>query len=305
MKNFDLSKTFADYPVKVWGGFMKFFLILLIICCCFLHGNIADAYDKKALKYNTKGIEYTKKAEYDKAVKCFRKAIKEDTSLTNAYYNLGSVYRHKGEPEKALNAFKLLMRNTPEDDEAAYLVAELYFEKQDYDKSLVYLNSIEKESDYHQKSCELFSKINEKISKSVIKEESDEKSFKLAPLNYSKLTLTNFKGPAGIAETDKGFLYIADFLSDSIQVFSSDGQLKDTITDKLIKGPVGIAVDSKNNIYVANYLAGNIIKITENNSVEVFLKDIAKPYYLYFNKAGVLFVSEQDKNTVIKLGIPE
>lgn len=285
---------------------MKKTIISLIACLGLFYCSTAFAYEQEALNYNNQGISCTKKGDYIKAIDYFKKAINADSSLTNAYYNLGSVYKYTGKPNEALNAFKLLMRNNPSDDEAAYLIAELYFEQSDYDKSLLYINSINKESAYYQKSLELFKKINNKINESVVKDASKKETSSLAPVSsIPKYTFEGFKGPAGITEDSKGFLYAVDFPSDSIQVFYPDGKLKTTIKNDLIKGPLGIAVDSKDNIYVANYNSNNIAKIYPNQTVEVFLKDIQKPYFLYFDKAGVLFVSEQTNNTVIRLGIPK
>lgn len=280
-------------------------LILLIGCFCFLNCNTAMAYDQDAVHYNELGITYTKKGSYEQAITYFKKAIESDSSLTNAYYNLGSVYKHIGNKDKALKAFQLLLRNSPEDDEAAYLLASLYFDKQDYEKALIYLNSVEKTSPSYKDTMELFKKINQKINDSVIDEPSKPEPVKATPINVAKLTFLNFDGPTGIAENSQGDLYVANYSSDSINVVSPDGKPKSTIKNALIKGPVGIAIDAKDNIYVANYPLNNVVKIDKTGSVKVILKDVVKPYYLYFNKAGVLYVSEQDKNTVIRIGIPE
>ena len=275
-------------------------LICLIGCFCFVSSNPVRAYDQDAVNYNNMGINYTKKGNYDQAITYFKKAIEPESSLTNAYYNLGSVYKCTGKRDKSIKAFQLLLRNDPNDDEAAYLLAGLYFEKQDYEKALIYLNSVEKTSPSYQDSMTLFKKINKKINDYVINEPPHS-----VPANTTKFTFTGFSGPTGIAENNKGDLYVANFGSDTINVISTDGKIKNTIKNELIKGPVGIAVDSKDNIYVANYLLNNVIKIDKSGAVKVILKDVVKPYYLYLNKTGVLYVSEQDKNTVIRIGIPE
>jgi len=286
--------------MKLMNSLLFKFLICLIGCFCFISCNPVQAYDQDAVNYNNLGITYTKKGNYEQAITYFKKAITTDPSLTNSYYNLGSVYKHTGNKDKAINSFQLLLRNNPGDDEVAYILAGLYFEKQDYEKALLYLNSIEKTSASYKDSMDLFKKINQKINDSVIDEPS-----KPAPANLSKFTFTNFSGPTGISENNQGDLYIANYISDSINVVSPDGKLKSTIKNDLIKGPIGIAIDSKDNIYVANYTSNNVIKIDKNGTAKVILKDVAKPYYLYLNKAGVLYVSEQEKNTVIRIGIPE
>jgi len=275
-------------------------LICLIGCFSLLYCPFAQAYSQDAVNYNNLGITYTKKGDYEQAITYFKKAIDADPSLTNSYYNLGSVYKHTGSQDKAIKSFHLLLRNNPGDDEAAYLLAGLYFEKQDYEKALIYLNSVEKTSASYKDSMELFKKINKKINDSVIEEPS-----KPVSANLSKFTFTNFSGPTGICENSQGDLYIANYISDSINIVSPDGKLKNAIKNPLISGPVGIAIDSKDNIYVANYSSNNVIKIDKSGAVKIILKDVAKPYYLYLNKAGVLYVSEQDKNTVIRIGIPE
>lgn len=295
-------------------------LILLIGCYCFLSCNPANAYDQDAEHYNELGITYTKKGSYEQAISYFKKAIESDSSLTNAYYNLGSVYKHTGNKDKALKAFQLLLRNCPNDDETAYLIASLYFEKQDYEKALIYLNSIEKTSQSYKDSMDLFKKINQKINDSVIEEPAKPAQPKPAPLvtapaktvlamatpaNTSKLTFSGFNGPTGIAEDSQGNLYVANYITDTIEITPIDGKPKKIIKNELLRGPVGIAIDSKDNIYVANYPLNNVVKIDKSGAVKVVLKDVVKPYYLYLNKSGVLYVSEQDKNTVIRIGIPE
>jgi len=277
---------------------IKIFYIILYFC--FIFSAPAFSYDQDALNYNNIGISHTKKGNYEQALNYFKKAVEIDPSLINAYYNMGSVYKHTGNRDKAVKSFQLLLRSNPNDDEAAYLLAGLYFEQQDYEKSLIYLNSIEKTSAFYKQSIELFKKINQKIDDLVIDE-----PLKSAPLNSSKFVYTNFSGPAGVSTDSSGNLYVANFLADCIQVLSHDGKLVSTIKNELIKGPVGIAIDSKDNIYAANYTSNNVIKISKNGSVKVILSNIAKPYYLYIDRGGVLYLSEQDKNTVIRVGVPE
>jgi len=256
---------------------------------------MVKAYEQDAVNYNNIGINLTKKANYEQAINYFKKAIESDTSLTNAYYNLGSVYKHTGQKEKAIKTFHLLLRNDPTDDEAAFLLANLYYEKKDIEKALIYLNSLEKSSPHYKAAMELFKKINSDINASVIK---DSNSLTKA----SKMTIQNFQGPTGITEDNEGNLYVANYANDSIQVISPEGKFVKLIKNDLIKGPVGLVTDSANNLYIANYLANNILKITPSGEIKVFMSSIFKPYYLYLNKSGVLFVSEQDKNTVIRVG---
>lgn len=288
---------------------MKFkvfkFLICLTGCLYLLSCNPACAYDQDAVNFNNLGINYTKKGNYEQAINYFKKAIETDSSLTNAYYNLGSVYKHTGKKDKAIKAFQLLLRNSPNDDETAYLLAGLYFDKQDYETALIYLNSVEKTSPSYKDSMELFKKINQKINDSVIDEVSKPVPANVVPVNSTKLTFSDFSGPTGLAEDSKGDLYVANYGNDSINIVSSDGKPKNIIKNELIKGPVGIAIDSRDNVYVANYQLNNVIKIDKSGAIKVVLKDVVKPYYLYLNKSGVLYVSEQDKNTVIRIGIPE
>jgi len=282
------------------------FLVFLFACILVSTTNLAFAYEQDALNYNNTGISYTKKANYEQAITYFKKAIETDSSMTNAYYNLGSVYKYTGNTDKAINAFQLLLRNAPNDDETAYILAGLYFDKQDYEKSLLYLNSIDKNSPYYKDSLELFKKINAKINESVISEpQSTDNSSKSPDIAATKFVFKNFSGPTGIAQDSKGNLYVANYSSDIISVVSQDGKLKKTIKNNLIRGPVGIAVDLNDNLYVANYLLNNIVKVDTNGEIKVLLKDVVKPYYLYLNTSGVLFVSEQDKNTVIRVGIPD
>jgi tetratricopeptide (TPR) repeat protein len=278
----------------------KQFILSLILCIYLLFTSKCFAYEPDAVNYNNIGINFTKKADYPNAIINFKKAIESDSSLTNAYYNLGSVYKYTGETDKAINAFLLLLRNNPKDDEVAYLLAGLYFDKQDYDKALLYVNTIDKASSYYKDSLALFAKINEKINDAVIEE-----PVKVPSLNTSKLVFSGFEGPAGIATNSKGDVYVADFVANSIRVMTADGKPKSTIKNPLMIGPMGIAIDSNDNIYVCSYTSNNIVKIDNGGILRLYKKDVIKPYYLYFDKAGVLYVSEQGKNIVTRLGIPD
>jgi len=282
------------------------FLVFLFACFILSTSTSAFAYEQDAVNFNNTGINFTKKGDYPQAITYFKKAIEADSSMTNAYYNLGSVYKYTGNTDKAINVFLLLLRNAPGDDETAYILSGLYFDKQDYEKALLYLNSIDKTSTYYKDSIELFKKINAKINESVINEpQKTETPQKSNDIPTTKFVFKNFSGPTGIAQDSNGNLYVANYSSDMISVVSQDGKLKKTIKNNLIRGPVGIAIDANNNLYVANYLLNNIVKIDSNGEIKVLLKDVLKPYYLYFNNNGVLFVSEQDKNTVIRVGIPD
>ncbi|MCK5176555.1 MAG: tetratricopeptide repeat protein [Candidatus Aenigmarchaeota archaeon] len=274
----------------------KFCLGLLFFICYNFITNTVLAYSGESVNLYNKGIECVKNKEYVQAADNFKKAINEDPSLTDAYFNLGSVYNQLGETDKAIDILNLLMRKNPFDDEAAFFLSGLYFDKEEYNKALIYLNSISKFSEKYDKSQELIHTAEKKFI---------EKKLAAKKTDWEKKVIENFKGPTGVATDSAGNIYAANYNSGIINKFSSDRILIKTFSNENIQGPIGLAVDSADNIYVANYISNNLVKISQNKDIEdikVILDNINKPYYLFIND-DILYVTEQENNSLIMLNL--
>ncbi|HSA06777.1 MAG TPA: tetratricopeptide repeat protein [Candidatus Gastranaerophilales bacterium] len=273
----------------------KNFLYFLFIVFSFFIINSAYAYSSEAIGFYNEGIENVKEKKYEKAAQNFEKALFLDPSIKDAYFNLGSVYRELGEMNKAKEILSNLLRKDPFDDEAAYLLAKLYAETKDYTNAFFYLNSITESSDKYDKAQNLTSYINKKL-------QENESNRKKTSRNWEKNVLKGFYGPAGVTKDSKGNVYVANYKDNSVQKIFADGVKRENLTGEKLKGPVGLAVDSLDNLYVANYVSGNVIKISPDGKIKIILDKIKQPYYLFIHD-DILYITEQEKNSVIMLNL--
>jgi tetratricopeptide (TPR) repeat protein len=120
--------------------------------------------------------------------------------------------------------------------------------------------------------------------------------------NATLQTVANgFAAPSGIAFDRLGNLYIANFLSNTIDRISPDGNKTQFSSGINLKGPIGLIADDENSIYVANYLAGTVTKINAAGIAQIIASGLKKPYYLAMDKQGNLFISQQEDNSVIRI----
>jgi len=127
----------------------------------------------------------------------------------------------------------------------------------------------------------------------------------LLPNATVRVIATNFSAPAGLAFDKQGTLYIANFLSNTIDRISADGTRSQFSSGINLKGPIGLAVDDANNVYVANYLGGYITKINPAGISSIIANGFKKPYYLTLDKDGSLFCSQQEDNSIVRITLPK
>ena len=127
----------------------------------------------------------------------------------------------------------------------------------------------------------------------------------LLPNATVRVIATNFSAPAGLAFDKQGTLYIANFLSNTIDRISADGTRSQFSSGINLKGPIGLAVDDANNVYVANYLGGYITKINPAGISSIIANGFKKPYYLTLDHDGSLFCSQQEDNSIVRITLPK
>lgn len=289
----------------------KLLVIAFVLALAFLRANASFAYDPEAVKSYNQGVDFSKEGNYQEAILLFRKSITIDPSFTDAYYNLGSLYEFLGNNDKALEAYEELVKTDPSDDDTAYKVGTIYFLKNNYKKALTYLSLVSSGNSRYVESQKLMKRANLKISELNAAQKASAKApVKVPPKvakpvkkELSKVVLKNFNGPTGITKDFSGNLYVANYVENSIIQIAPDGKRKVLITGNPISGPIGLAADSAGNIYVASYLSNAIIKVNPQGKILSVLKGINKPYYIYIDKSGILYISEQGTDTVIKLKI--
>ncbi len=122
--------------------------------------------------------------------------------------------------------------------------------------------------------------------------------------NISVQVIANgFSAPSGLTFDRNGNLYVANFVTSTIDRLSPDGKKSQFSTGINVKGPIGLLCDEENNIYVANYVAGTVTRINPAGIAQVIVSGLKKPYYLAMDKSGSLFVSQQEDNTIVRINL--
>jgi thioredoxin-like negative regulator of GroEL len=120
-----------------------------------------------------------------------------------------------------------------------------------------------------------------------------------------RVIATGFSAPAGLAFDKQGNLYVANFMSSTVDRVNVDGSRSQFSSGANLKGPIGLVVDGSNSLYVANYLSGTVARISPSGVSTIIATGFKKPYYLTLDKDGNLFVSQQEDNTVVRVTLPK
>jgi hypothetical protein len=120
-----------------------------------------------------------------------------------------------------------------------------------------------------------------------------------------RVIATGFKAPAGLAFDRLGNLYVANFLSSTVDRISADGTRMQFSSGANIKGPIGLVCDDTGNVYVANYNGNTVARISPAGVSTVIGTGFKQPYYLTLDRDGNLFVSQQEDNTIVRITLPK
>lgn len=120
-----------------------------------------------------------------------------------------------------------------------------------------------------------------------------------------RVIASGFEAPAGLAFDRQGNLYVANFLSNTVERINADGSRAVFSSGANLKGPIGLVVDGTNNLYVANYAGGTVARISPAGVSTVIGTGFRKPYYLTLDKDGNLFVSQQEDNSIVRISLPK
>lgn len=119
-----------------------------------------------------------------------------------------------------------------------------------------------------------------------------------------RIIATGFSAPSGLAFDRIGNLYVANYMTNSIDRINSDGTRTTFCSGATIRGPIGLISDDSNNIFVANYNGGTVVKISPAGVSTVIASGFKRPYYLTLDKEGNLYVSQQEDNSIVRINLP-
>jgi Tfp pilus assembly protein PilF len=116
-----------------------------------------------------------------------------------------------------------------------------------------------------------------------------------------RVIASGFSAPAGLAFDRVGNLYVANYMTNTIDRIQPDGTRTQFSSGINLRGPIGLVVDNNNNLYVANYHSGTIARITPAGVSTIIASGFSKPYYLTMDNQGNLYVSQQEDNSVVRI----
>ena len=244
------------------------------------------------LDYN-QGIDFYKLGMYERAIECFRSAIRTYPDYIDSYYNLGVVLEYLKNYSEAINVFKQIYLRNPHDYEVIYKLANLSAKQNDYKKAAEYISLIPETNRYYKDAQELASTI--KVNTELPDEQAN------PPSKIAKHTgiYENIQSPTGITTDKYGNIYVATFSDNSIIKITPDNKRIVFLKSSQIKGPISLASDDIGNIYLSNYSANNVLKITPQGVVSVLVSKLDKPYGLHV-EGDMLFITCQGSNSVYR-----
>ena len=273
---------------------LKTAIVLSFMTCTIAMAEVSN----EAKIYYNQGVDFYRSGQYTQAINSFRRAISIDSNYIDAYYNLGVILQQMKDDAEALSVFKQIIVRKPNDYEAVYNAAALSAKLGQPENAKKYLALIPESSPVITKARILAESMDTdlKTISEELKAQAEENTPKIPQTNGN---YTNIPSPTGITTDKNGNLYVASFSENSITKINTLGNRTVLLKGEKLNGPIDIEADADGNIYVANYNTDNIIKISPAGTVTNLLENVSKPYCLHLN-GGVLFISSQGSNTVIR-----
>lgn len=93
---------------------------------CFRNALRNTIYATPHFAHNNLGLAYHEKGEFKKAVESYLKAIQFQPSFSRAFHNLGVTYEAMNEWDEAIEAYKESIRHAPEDPRSHFYLGKVY-----------------------------------------------------------------------------------------------------------------------------------------------------------------------------------
>ncbi len=275
--------------------------------------NTKKKINSQAFKLCQTAVKVASEGDYDMAVIYLKRALEIEPKFPDALFNIGSIYRVQKKYQDSYVAFQQLLIINPNDNEARLekvltLIAMKSFK--DASTELAKVPNSEKR----------YAGVKSQLDKAIAKGETEaaKETKPAAPIVYESKGLYSaqmsgkeklvfsFSTPTGITSDDENNVYVANFSGNTIEKISPDGKRRQLFAaGDLLSGPSGLTFDDrKQELLVSNYKSGTIIKISKNGQMTLLLDQLEKPYSLFLQKDGRLYISEQGKKAVSVVNIP-
>ncbi|MDX1919179.1 MAG: hypothetical protein SFU25_00420 [Candidatus Caenarcaniphilales bacterium] len=289
----------------------------------------------KAFQLCELAVKIAAKGDYDTAIVYLKRALVIEPKFADALFNIGSIHRVKGQFEDSYASFQQLLVINPFDHEARLEKILTLIGMKSYDRAAEELKkvpanqprygAVKSSLDKLKTQLAKQTKQNNKPNTSITATESRKQIEELSPNSSSKQPIYNsqgfykgsinnksiqqlpqtFSSPTGIVTDDSDNIYVANFLTNSIEQISADLRKKSIFASgDLLVGPSGLIYDkSTKEFLVSNYKSGTIVSIDRSGKMKVLIEDLEKPYSMFMDESGKLYVSEQGKKAVSVIDI--
>ncbi|MDJ0625371.1 MAG: tetratricopeptide repeat protein [Candidatus Caenarcaniphilales bacterium] len=270
--------------------------------------------NSKAIHLVKLGVDTATKGDYKAAIAYLERALKIEPKYPDALFNAGSIYRVQKKHEDAYFVLQQLLAINPYDHDARLekvlaLIGMQNFKQASSELKKVPINQTRYKliKDILDKEISNYNK-NRKLKRANNSPSKNNRFYKSAsrrkPNRPHKNLSLRFSSPTGITVDKKQNIYVADFLTNKIEKISANQQRQVFASGNQIMGPSGLVFDDKSdNLLVSNYKSGTVVSIDRVGKIKVLVNNLQKPYSIFLDENGKLYISEQGKKAVSIINI--
>ena len=121
---------------------LKLIAALLATLVFFVIWDRAEITNYRVVSYNSSGISYDAKGDYDRAIEDFSKAIGLNSGNATLFINRGNAYKGKGDLDHAITDYNEAIRLNPKSGNGYHYRGNAYEAKGEFDRALVDFNAV-------------------------------------------------------------------------------------------------------------------------------------------------------------------
>ena len=130
------------YKTCMMKHILKLAVALIATLVFFAIWDRADITDYRVVSYNSSGLSYDAKGDYDRAVDAFSKAIRLYSGSATLFNNRGNAFRGKGDFDHAIADYSEAIRLSPKSGNGYHYRGNAYEAKGDFERALADFNVV-------------------------------------------------------------------------------------------------------------------------------------------------------------------